>query len=168
MTYLLLTLTSPTKKNWLTIFKNVIYFVFIVTSIAIWYLSCIISGSLYLILQVGGLGLNLTGADTVIFVEHDWNPMKDLQAMDRAHRIGQRKVVNVYRLVTRDTLEEKIMGWVNDIPLTEVKYYQGSKIFRQQKLRKIYVSIDSLIKFLSSFFNSSKALIKTKSIWAMT
>lgn len=46
---------------------------------------------------MGGLGLNLTGADTVIFVEHDWNPMKDLQAMDRAHRIGQKKVVNVYR-----------------------------------------------------------------------
>ena len=60
--------------------------------------------------HVGGLGLNLTGADTVIFVEHDWNPMKDLQAMDRAHRIGQRRVVNVYRLVTRGTLEEKIMG----------------------------------------------------------
>ena len=43
---------------------------------------------------LGGLGLNLTGADTVIFVEHDWNPMKDLQAMDRAHRIGQKKVCN--------------------------------------------------------------------------
>ena len=52
-----------------------------------------------LFVQVGGLGLNLTGADTVIFVEHDWNPMKDLQAMDRAHRIGQKKVVNVYRYV---------------------------------------------------------------------
>lgn len=54
--------------------------------------------------------MNLTGADTVIFVEHDWNPMKDLQAMDRAHRIGQRKVVNVYRLITHNSLEEKIMG----------------------------------------------------------
>ncbi|XP_059079970.1 LOW QUALITY PROTEIN: TATA-binding protein-associated factor 172-like [Tigriopus californicus] len=60
--------------------------------------------------SVGGLGLNLTGADTVIFVEHDWNPMKDLQAMDRAHRIGQKKVVNVYRLITRNTIEEKILG----------------------------------------------------------
>jgi TATA-binding protein-associated factor len=60
--------------------------------------------------SVGGLGLNLTGADTVIFVEHDWNPMKDLQAMDRAHRIGQKRVVNVYRLITKGTLEEKIMG----------------------------------------------------------
>lgn len=71
-------------------------------------------GSIFHILfsfyQVGGLGLNLTGADTVIFVEHDWNPMKDLQAMDRAHRIGQKKVVNVYRLITRKSLEEKIMG----------------------------------------------------------
>jgi len=38
--------------------------------------------------SVGGLGLNLTGADTVIFMEHSWNPMADLQAIDRAHRIG--------------------------------------------------------------------------------
>lgn len=60
--------------------------------------------------SVGGLGLNLTGADTVIFIEHDWNPMKDLQAMDRAHRIGTTRTVNVYRLITKGTLEEKIMG----------------------------------------------------------
>lgn len=65
---------------------------------------------LLLTTSVGGLGLTLTGADTVIFVEHDWNPMKDLQAMDRAHRLGQKRVVNVYRLITRGTLEEKIMG----------------------------------------------------------
>ncbi|KAI8824493.1 SNF2 family N-terminal domain-containing protein [Fimicolochytrium jonesii] len=65
---------------------------------------------LLLTTHVGGLGLTLTGADTVIFVEHDWNPMKDLQAMDRAHRIGQKRVVNVYRLITKGTLEEKIMG----------------------------------------------------------
>jgi TATA-binding protein-associated factor len=65
---------------------------------------------LLLTTSVGGLGLNLTGADTVIFVDHDWNPMKDLQAMDRAHRLGQKKVVNVYRLIMRGTLEEKIMG----------------------------------------------------------
>jgi TATA-binding protein-associated factor len=64
---------------------------------------------LLLTTSVGGLGLNLTGADTVIFVEHDWNPQKDMQAMDRAHRIGQKKVVNVYRLITRGTVEEKIL-----------------------------------------------------------
>ena len=67
---------------------------------------------LLLTTQVGGLGLNLTGADTVIFVEHSWNPQQDIQAMDRAHRIGQKKVVNVYRLVTRGTLEEKILKYV--------------------------------------------------------
>jgi TATA-binding protein-associated factor len=67
---------------------------------------------LLLTTSVGGLGLNLTGADTVIFVEHDWNPQKDIQAMDRAHRIGQKKVVNVYRIVTRGTLEEKILRYV--------------------------------------------------------
>jgi len=63
--------------------------------------------------KVGGLGLNLTGADTVIFVEHDWNPMVDLQAMDRAHRIGQERMVNVYRLITKGTVEEQIMKLQN-------------------------------------------------------
>lgn len=65
---------------------------------------------LLLTTHVGGLGLNLTSADTVVFLEHDWNPMKDLQAMDRAHRIGQTRTVNVYRLLMQDTLEERIMS----------------------------------------------------------
>ncbi|KAL7554507.1 hypothetical protein ACHAWF_017964, partial [Thalassiosira exigua] len=64
---------------------------------------------LLLTTKVGGLGLNLTGADKVIFLEPDWNPFVDIQAMDRAHRIGQTKTVNVYRLVTSDTIEEKMM-----------------------------------------------------------
>ena len=65
---------------------------------------------LLLTTSVGGLGLNLTGADTVVFLDHDWNPMKDLQAMDRAHRLGQKRVVNVYRMIAKGTLEDKIMG----------------------------------------------------------
>ncbi|XP_077236335.1 ROOT GROWTH DEFECTIVE 3 isoform X2 [Tasmannia lanceolata] len=65
---------------------------------------------LLLTTHVGGLGLNLTSADTLIFMEHDWNPMRDHQAMDRAHRLGQRKVVNVHRLIMRGTLEEKVMS----------------------------------------------------------
>ncbi|MCO5611453.1 hypothetical protein L7F22_065706 [Adiantum nelumboides] len=65
---------------------------------------------LLLTTHVGGLGLNLTTADTVVFVEHDWNPMRDLQAMDRAHRLGQKRVVNVHRLIMRGTLEEKVMN----------------------------------------------------------
>jgi hypothetical protein len=78
--------------------------------------------------QVGGVGLNLTGADTVIFVEHDWNPTKDQQAMDRAHRIGQKRVVNVYRLIMRDTLEEKIMRFVYDTRFVDCAYYFSSPI----------------------------------------
>ena len=60
--------------------------------------------------KVGGYGLTLTGADTVIFYDHDWNPMNDLQAMDRTHRIGQTRTVNVYRLILLDTIEEKVLN----------------------------------------------------------
>ena len=51
----------------------------------------------------------LPGADTVIFLENDYNPFVDLQAMDRTHRIGQKRTVNVFRLVMKDSIEEKIM-----------------------------------------------------------
>lgn len=59
--------------------------------------------------RAGGLGLNLVGADTVILFDSDWNPQCDLQAMDRAHRIGQRKPVNVYRMITKHSIEEKML-----------------------------------------------------------
>ncbi|KAJ1988587.1 putative DNA helicase ino80 [Coemansia spiralis] len=59
--------------------------------------------------RAGGLGINLTAADTVIFFESDWNPTVDSQAMDRAHRLGQTKQVVVYRLITRGTVEERIL-----------------------------------------------------------
>lgn len=80
---------------------------------------------LLLTTKVGGLGLNLASADVVTFLEHDWNPMNDIQAMDRAHRLGQKRTVNVYRILTRGlscllflslnllssgTIEEKIMS----------------------------------------------------------
>ncbi|OXA36909.1 SWI/SNF-related matrix-associated actin-dependent regulator of chromatin subfamily A member 5 [Folsomia candida] len=59
--------------------------------------------------HAGGLGINLTSADCVVIYDSDWNPMVDLQAMDRAHRIGQTKQVRVFRLITEDTVEEKIV-----------------------------------------------------------
>ncbi|KAL2825600.1 SNF2 family N-terminal domain-containing protein [Aspergillus cavernicola] len=58
--------------------------------------------------RAGGLGINLTAADTVIFYDSDWNPTIDSQAMDRAHRLGQTRQVTVYRLITRNTIEERI------------------------------------------------------------
>lgn len=60
--------------------------------------------------RAGGLGINLTAADTVIFYDSDWNPTVDQQAMDRAHRLGQTRQVTVYRLVTKGTVEEKILN----------------------------------------------------------
>ena len=59
---------------------------------------------------VGGEGLNLSSANVVVMFDHDYNPTVDMQAIDRAHRIGQKRVLNVYRLITKGTLEEKIMG----------------------------------------------------------
>ncbi|KAI0263616.1 SNF2 family N-terminal domain-containing protein [Gloeopeniophorella convolvens] len=59
--------------------------------------------------RAGGLGINLTAADTVVFYDQDWNPQMDLQAQDRAHRIGQTRPVLVFRLVTRHTVESTIM-----------------------------------------------------------
>ncbi len=60
-------------------------------------------------LKAGGTGLNLTGADTVVHFDPWWNPAVEDQATDRAHRIGQSKVVTVYKLIARDSVEEKIL-----------------------------------------------------------
>ncbi|XP_023732470.1 protein CHROMATIN REMODELING 5 [Lactuca sativa] len=59
--------------------------------------------------RAGGLGINLATADTVIIFDSDWNPQNDLQAMSRAHRIGQQEVVNIYRFVTSKSVEEDIL-----------------------------------------------------------
>eukprot|EP01083_Nonionella_stella_P009331 26911_1 len=59
--------------------------------------------------RAGGLGINLVAADCVIFYDSDWNPQMDLQAQDRAHRIGQTKAVKIFRLVSKNTIEEKIL-----------------------------------------------------------
>ncbi|KAG2230437.1 SNF2 family N-terminal domain-containing protein [Thamnidium elegans] len=61
----------------------------------------------------GGLGINLTGADTVIFYDSDWNPSMDKQCQDRAHRIGQTRDVHIYRFVTEFTIEENIFKKAN-------------------------------------------------------
>lgn len=64
--------------------------------------------------RAGGVGLNLTGADSVVFYDTDYNPAIDNQAQDRAHRIGQTKPVNIYRLVSQDTVEENILRRANE------------------------------------------------------
>ncbi|KAK8794788.1 hypothetical protein WA158_001769 [Blastocystis sp. Blastoise] len=61
----------------------------------------------------GGLGINLIGANTVIFYDSDWNPSMDSQAQDRAHRIGQTRDVHIYRLISESTIEENILKKAN-------------------------------------------------------
>src|SRR5213078_2218040 len=61
-------------------------------------------------LKAGGVGLNLSAADTVIHFDPWWNPAVEAQATDRAHRIGQTRVVTAYKLITRNTVEEKILA----------------------------------------------------------
>ena len=62
----------------------------------------------FLTTRVGGLGINLKSANKVVIFDPDWNPMVDIQATDRALRIGQQRDVIIYRLLVDDTVEEKI------------------------------------------------------------
>jgi SNF2 family DNA or RNA helicase len=69
------------------------------------------SGDLFLLsLKTGGVGLNLTAADYVIHLDPWWNPAVEDQASDRAHRLGQQKPVTIYRLIIKDSIEEKIIN----------------------------------------------------------
>uniref|UniRef100_A0A1B6CCE5 Chromatin-remodeling complex ATPase chain Iswi n=1 Tax=Clastoptera arizonana TaxID=38151 RepID=A0A1B6CCE5_9HEMI len=78
--------------------------------------------------RAGGLGINLATADVVIIYDSDWNPQMDLQAMDRAHRIGQKKQVRVFRLITENTVEEKI------VERAEVKLRLDKLVIQQGRL----------------------------------
>ena len=64
--------------------------------------------ALLLTTRVGGLGINLTAANKVVIIDPDWNPMVDIQATERAMRIGQKREVAIYRFVLSETVEEKI------------------------------------------------------------
>ncbi|XP_016143736.1 probable global transcription activator SNF2L1 isoform X1 [Sinocyclocheilus grahami] len=87
--------------------------------------------------RAGGLGINLATADVVILYDSDWNPQVDLQAMDRAHRIGQRKPVKVFRLITDNTVEERIVERAEmKLRLDSIVIQQGRLIDQQSKLGK--------------------------------
>ena len=86
--------------------------------------------------KVGGLGVNLTGADRVLLFDPDWNPSTDAQARERAWRIGQTKEVTVYRLVTAGTIEEKV--YHRQI----YKEFLTSKVLRDPKQRRFFKAKD--------------------------
>ncbi|KAI9719025.1 MAG: hypothetical protein M1812_003654 [Candelaria pacifica] len=95
--------------------------------------------------RAGGLGINLTSADIVILYDSDWNPQADLQAMDRAHRIGQTKQVVVFRFVTENAIEEKVLERAaQKLRLDQLVIQQG----RAQQQAKAAASKDELLNMI--------------------
>uniref|UniRef100_H2YQX0 SWI/SNF related, matrix associated, actin dependent regulator of chromatin, subfamily a, member 5 n=1 Tax=Ciona savignyi TaxID=51511 RepID=H2YQX0_CIOSA len=87
--------------------------------------------------RAGGLGINLMTANIVVLFDSDWNPQVDMQAMDRAHRIGQKKQVMVFRLITENTVEERIMERAEmKLHLDNIVIQQGRLVDQSQKLAK--------------------------------
>ncbi|KAG9250189.1 SWI/SNF family of DNA-dependent ATPase [Emericellopsis atlantica] len=95
--------------------------------------------------RAGGLGINLTTADIVVLYDSDWNPQADLQAMDRAHRIGQTKQVVVYRFVTDQAIEEKVLERAaQKLRLDQLVIQQG----RAQVAAKAAANKDELLNMI--------------------
>ncbi|XP_060781851.1 lymphoid-specific helicase [Neoarius graeffei] len=103
--------------------------------------------------RAGGLGINLTAADTVIIFDSDWNPQADLQAQDRCHRIGQTKPVVVYRLITINTIDEKILERASakrkleKMVIHEKKFKGGKADLKQSRSR---VDMNELMDMLKA------------------
>jgi SWI/SNF-related matrix-associated actin-dependent regulator of chromatin subfamily A member 5 len=102
--------------------------------------------------RAGGLGINLQTADIVILYDSDWNPQADLQAQDRAHRIGQKRQVQVFRLVTEHTIEEKVVERAQQkLKLDAMVVQQGrlkdkDKLSRDELLEAVRFGADKVFK----------------------
>nr|CAD1845099.1 unnamed protein product [Ananas comosus var. bracteatus] len=113
----------------------------------------------------GGVGINLVGADTVIFYDSDWNPAMDQQAQDRCHRIGQTREVHIYRLISESTIEENILKKANqkraldDLviqsgsynteffkKLDPIELFSGNGSLRLEKLQLSNADVEAAIK----------------------
>jgi SWI/SNF-related matrix-associated actin-dependent regulator of chromatin subfamily A member 5 len=105
--------------------------------------------------RAGGLGINLATADIVILYDSDWNPQVDLQAMDRAHRIGQKKPVQVFRFISEGTVEEKI------IERADRKLFLDAAVIQQGRLAEQNSSLEKdelmrMVKFGADQMMSGK------------
>ena len=106
--------------------------------------------------RAGGLGINLTSADIVVLFDSDWNPQADLQAMDRAHRIGQTKQVYVFRFVTEMAIEEKVLERAaQKLRLDQLVIQQG----RTQQPVKNAASKDELLTMIQ---HGAEAVFQSK------
>ena len=106
--------------------------------------------------RAGGLGINLTAADTVIFYDHDWNPSNDAQAMDRAHRLGQTRQVTVYRLITKGTIDERIVQLARvkkDVSLVIHLPFERNLFIRRSKTLLLAIKISQTLRSQAKSFN---------------
>ena len=115
--------------------------------------------------RAGGLGVNLTRADTVIIFDSDWNPHMDLQAQDRCHRIGQKRTVMVYRLATAATVEEKVLHAAKQkLKLEQLVVSKGKFKDIGEKTNKDDKLVEQELKDLLSFDPSKSALGKDSKV----
>eukprot|EP00371_Babesia_bovis_P002450 XP_001611097.1 snf2-related chromatin remodeling factor SRCAP [Babesia bovis T2Bo] len=105
--------------------------------------------------RAGGVGLTLTGADTVIFYDTDWNPAMDRQAMDRCHRIGQTREVNVYRLISEHTVEENI--WRKQLQKRRLDDIVVDKGNFDTETHTWFSNVDTLLNILKEQGSSSSS-----------
>lgn len=122
--------------------------------------------------RAGGLGINLTTADIVILYDSDWNPQADLQAMDRAHRIGQTKQVYVFRFVTENAIEEKVLERaaqklrLDQLVIQQGRAQQSSNSGTNAKNQA--ASKDDLVRMIQfgaeNIFNNSSGTVKDDDI----
>ncbi|KAH9134500.1 hypothetical protein LEN26_006784 [Aphanomyces euteiches] len=121
--------------------------------------------------RAGGLGLNLATADTVIIFDSDWNPAMDAQAQDRAHRIGQKNEVRVFRLVTNSPIEEKILSRATEKLNMNNLVVEAGKFHAKSKEADRRAMLESLIK-MENEEASEEALVidndELNSIMALT
>lgn len=112
--------------------------------------------------RAGGLGINLTAADTCILYDSDWNPQMDLQAMDRCHRIGQTKPVHVYRLATAQSIEGRMLKRAfSKLKLEHVVIGKGQ--FQQERIKPNMdvLEEEDLLQLLQDQEDSEDKLIQT-------
>ncbi|KXN66136.1 Smarca5 protein [Conidiobolus coronatus NRRL 28638] len=109
--------------------------------------------------RAGGLGINLVTADIVIIFDSDWNPQADLQAQDRAHRIGQTKQVYVFRFVTENAIEEKVMERAaQKLRLDQLVIQQG-RLSQQQKASSKEDLLAMIQHGAQDMFNSTESTV---------
>ncbi|KAI0049929.1 hypothetical protein FA95DRAFT_1514892 [Auriscalpium vulgare] len=107
--------------------------------------------------RAGGLGINLTTADIVVLYDSDWNPQADLQAMDRAHRIGQTKQVYVFRFITEESVEERMIErGVQKLRLDQLVIQQGRQTQqkaanKEELLEMITIGAEKIVNATDSF-----------------